>query len=91
MPSSPLVVATAELIGLRAVTLDRRSRCRAAHEKPPLTSCRSSPHQARVARIPALGEEGDLHGVLDDRLGLLLDLRDHRPGVRAERASSGSS
>ena len=44
-----------------------------------------SPHQAGVARIPALRQQGHLDVVLDDLLGLLLDLLDHRAGVRAER------
>ena len=46
---------------------------------------RRLPDEAGVARIPALGQEGDLDLVLDDRLDLLLDLLDHRAGVRAER------
>src|SRR4051812_5011142 len=44
-----------------------------------------SPHQAGVARIPALGQQGHFHVMVHDRFGLLLDLGDHRSGIRAER------
>src|SRR3954454_21498448 len=43
-----------------------------------------SPHQTRIARVPALGQQRDLDVVFDDRLHLLLDLVDHRPSVGAE-------
>src|SRR6476659_2755672 len=42
------------------------------------------PHEAGVARVPALGQQGHFHVVLDDRLGLFLDLRDHGARVRSE-------
>src|SRR3954466_798858 len=57
--------------------------CSFIGRRPP--GSRSSPHQARVARIPPLGQQGHFHVVLDHRLDLLLDLGDHRPGVGTER------
>src|SRR6476620_7734674 len=50
--------------------------------RPPRS--RGSPHQAGVARVPALGQQGHFHVVIDDGLGLFLDLRDHGARVRAE-------
>src|SRR4051794_23873881 len=79
VPSSPLPVATTESNG----SVDRVMRWSSGR------SCGRcsprSPHQAGVARIPALRQQGDLDVVLDHALGLLLDLRDHGAGVRAER------
>src|SRR3712207_4422042 len=71
VPSSPRPVATA---------LSNGSRERVIAGWGP-----RSPHQARVARVPALREQRDLDVVLDDALGLLLHLLDHRAGVGAER------
>src|SRR3954464_3626006 len=51
--------------------------------RPPGSLC--SPHQAGVARIPPLGQQGHFHVVFDDRLHLFLHLGDHRAGVGAER------
>src|SRR3954452_13189189 len=45
-----------------------------------------SPHQAGVARIPPLGQQGHFHVMFDDCLDLFLHLGDHRPGVGAERS-----
>src|SRR3954447_26851842 len=71
VPSSPRRVATADSNG------------RAASSS--VTSLPAgSPHQAGVARIPALGQQGHLHVVLDDGLRHLLDLLDHRAGIGAE-------
>src|SRR5437868_193561 len=57
VPSSPRVVATAEPIGLRALIESVGS---------------TSPHQPGIARVPPLGQDGDLHGMVDDLLGGLL-------------------
>src|SRR6266550_1547057 len=54
-------------------------------EASPIRVVRRSPHETRVARVPALGQQGHLDIVLDDRFRLLLDLLDHRSGVGAER------
>src|SRR6476469_3398111 len=56
--------------------------CVIVFPRPPRS--RGSPHQAGVARIPALGQQCHFHVVIDDGLGLFLDLRDHRARVRAE-------
>src|SRR6478672_520223 len=56
--------------------------CVIVFPRPPRS--RGSPHQAGVARIPALGQQRHFHVVIDDRLGLFLDLRDHGARVRAE-------
>ena len=52
--------------------------------RPSRSPSARSPHQTRIARVPPLGEEGHGHLVLDDRLGLLLHLLDHRAGVGTE-------
>src|SRR3954447_4509140 len=75
VPSSPRPVATALSNGSFDAIL----------VIPRLSETPSSPHQAGVAGVPALGQQGHLDVVLDDALRLLLDLLDHRPGVRAER------
>src|SRR6185436_19202715 len=72
VPSSPRRVATAESKG-------------ASRSWSFTDGAAASPNQAGVARVPALRQQGHLDVVLDDRLRLVLDLLDHRPGVGAER------